>query len=328
VQAREWRFLPADKSGGFRAGNLVNTQGEAAMDKGAVDQTVFFMAIRSLEQTRSAQLLIDSIRSFGGPLGYCPIWIFSQGVSCENLKGTDVQVFPLAVPETVGHYLYAFKVYACSRAEEVATPSVRSLVWLSTECLIVQPPLLFDLGQAFDAAVRSVHIKNVGLLATEPLDDFWENVYQTVGVPDVQTMVESFIDAQHIRAYFNSHIFSANPSMGLFRRWFECFETLVADQAFQLTACQDERHQIFLHQAILSALIATSLNPERIRMLPPDYVYPYNLHQSVPPDRRAVVLNDLVCIAYDDRSLDPDKVDDIEIHEPLSAWLVSHRAAS
>jgi len=96
---------------------------------------------------------------------------------------------------------------------------------------------------------------------------------------------------------------------------------LVCDQAFQLDACQDERHQIFLHQAILSALIVTHLDPERVRTLPPDYSYPYNLHQSVPLDRRALALNDLVCIAYEDRSLDPHVVHDIAVDEPLRSWL-------
>jgi hypothetical protein len=67
--------------------------------------------------------------------------------------------------------------------------------------------------------------------------------------------------------------------------------------------------------------VVTLLDPERIRMLPPDYSYPYNLHQVVPPDRRALALNDLVSIAYEDRSLDPDVVDDIAIHEPLRSWL-------
>ena len=51
------------------------------------------------------------------------------------------------------------------------------------------------------------------------------------------------------------------------------------------------------------------------------YNYPYNLHQSVPPERRAVALNDLVCLTYEERSLDPKLMTDIEVHEPLRPWL-------
>lgn len=257
-------------------------------------------------------------------MSHCPIWLFEadpQRAPCDGLKDLDVRVIPLTVPDTVKHYWFAGKVYACARAEELANSGVRSLVWLSPDCLIIKPPLLFDLAPTFNVAVRPVHIRNIGLGATEPLDDFGGKVCETVGVQDIQTTVESFVDAQHIRAYFNSHVLAVNPSKGVFRRWFESFKSLVCDQEFQSSSCRDERHQIFLHQAVLSALIVTLLDPERIRTLPPEYSYPYNLHQRVPLDRQALALNDLVCIAYEDRSLDPNVVNDVDIDEPLRSWL-------
>jgi hypothetical protein len=297
------------------------------MGRTVVGQTVFLTRVSTAGQRSRARLLIDSLRSFGGSLCHCPIWLFEadpQGAPCGDLEGADVQILPLAVPDTVKHYWFAAKVYACARAEELVASGVRSLVWLSPDCMVVNPPLLFDLATSFDAAVRPVHVRNVGLPAAAPPDDFWKKVYETVGVHDIQTTVESFVDAQRIKAYFNSHILAVNPSKRLFRRWFECFESLVCDQEFQSDSCQDARHQIFLHPAVLSALIVTLLDPERIRTLPPDYSYPYNLHQRVPTDRRAVVLNDLVCVAYDDRSMDPELMNDIEVHEPLRSWLAAH----
>jgi hypothetical protein len=290
-------------------------------------ETVFLMLVSTVDQRSCARLLIDSIRSFGGPLRHCPIWVFEadpQGVPCKDLEAMGVRVLPLTVPDTVRHYWFASKVYACARAEELAVPTVRSLIWISYDCLIIQPPLLFDLTSSFDAAVRPVHHRNVGLPAAEPVDDFWKKVYETVGVQDVEVTVESFVDAQHIRAYFNSHAFAINPAKGLLRRWFERFESLVCDLEFQSGPCQDVQHQVFLHQAVLSALIATSLDPRRVRILPPEYSYPYNMHQSVPAERRAQALNDLVFIAYEDRALDPSVVDDIGIHEPLRSWLSIH----
>lgn len=290
-----------------------------------VDHTVFLTLVSTAGQRSCARLLVDSIRSFGGPLSHCPIWLFEADSQRASSQVQDVRVLPLAVPDTVKHNWFAGKVYACAQAEALAVPGARSLIWLSPDCLIIQPPLSFDLSLSpgFDAALRPVHIKNIGLDAGQPLDDFWKTVYETVGVDDIQTTVESFVDGQRIRAYFNSHALAVNPSKGLFRRWFECFESLVCDRTFQSGPCQDELHQIFLHQAVLSALIATSLDPERIRNLPPDYSYPYNLHGQVPAERRARALNDLVCIAYEDRPLDPDVMNDIEVHEPLRSWLSS-----
>ena len=166
-----------------------------------------------------------------------------------------------------------------------------------------------------------MHIQNIGLGADEPLNGFWAQIYKAVGVKDVPSTVQTFVDEQDIRAYYNSHIFSVNPSKGLLRQWYERFAALVTDADFQSQYCQDDGHHIFLHQAVLSALIATTLDPERVRALPPEYSYPYNLHQQVPADRRTDALNDLICIAYEKRPLDPTVVDDIVIHEPLRSWL-------
>ena len=76
----------------------------------------------------------------------------------------------------------------------------------------------------------------------------------------------------------------------------ECFEVLARDGEFQRKACGDELHQIFLHQAVLSALLLSRMEEGRIRILPSDYNYPYNLHGLVPQGRRARALNDLVSV--------------------------------
>jgi hypothetical protein len=61
--------------------------------------------------------------------------------------------------------------------------------------------------------------------------------------------------------------------------------------------------------------------PERIRVLPFEYNYPYNLQQSIPFEKRAQTLNDLVTVVFEDRSMNPDEMIDIKIKEPLRSWL-------
>jgi hypothetical protein len=292
-----------------------------------VDRTVFITLASTPGERYRARLLIDSLRAFGGALSRCPVWLFEAdpvAAPCAGLAGEGVRIIPLQVPDAVRHYYFSSKVAACAHAEAQAGPHVRSLVWLSADCLIVQPPLLFDLAPSLDATVRPVHIRNVGLDATAPLDDFWSGVYGVVGVQDVRQTVTSFIGGQRIRAYYNSHLLAVHPALGLLRRWLELFESLVRDRAFQSRACQDELHRVFLHQAALSALLSTALDPRRVRELPPDYSYPYNLHHDVPPARRAQALDALVCVACEGRTLDPAAVQDITIHEPLRSWLAAH----
>jgi hypothetical protein len=236
-------------------------------------------------------------------------------------------VVTLEVPAWVAGYEYGDKVYACMMAEESAGERVRSLVYLTADSLIVAPPLLFDLGTSHDAAVRPVHIRNVGLGAREAPDGFWRGVYAAAGVEDVPASVVSFVDQEHIHAYFNSAAFAVRPGAGIFRRWFECFEALVGDADFQAGPCADERHRIFLHQAVLSTLLATSLDPKRVRVLPETYGYPYNLHGDIAPERRAARLDDLVCAIYHHRSIDPRDVDDIQMSGELRQFIASRVGA-
>lgn len=294
-------------------------------------ETIFVTKFRSEAGKAKARLLIDSLRAFGGDLSLCEVWGFNvnpQEVSGRNLEGPAVRVIPLDVPANLLEYELGDKVYACARAEQLAPAETGTLVWIDISCLIAGPPTLYTLGENADVAVRPVHIRNVGLTASEPLDDYWREVYRAVGISDLETRVESFVDEQLIRPYYNTHAIAVNPAIGLLRRWLELFERLIGDQAFQAGACRDALHRIFLHQALLSAQIGADLAPERIRILPPEYNYPYNLHPSISAPRRAKALNDLATFAYEDRSLDPAVIDDIEIHEPLRSWLGAHAGSA
>jgi hypothetical protein len=286
---------------------------------------IFATVIQTADGKSRARLLIESLRAFGGSLQDCPFWLFATDpdIPCHDLADESVQVFPLNIPASVSGYVFAEKVAACARAEELAAQQgeTGALVSIDAECLIVNPPSLFALNSGMDAAVRPVHVRNVGLRATDPLDVYWQKIYESVGQPEVRFVVESFVDRQHLRAYFNSHAFSVNPRLGLMRRWLALFEQLVSDRPFQQAACADPFHQIFLFQALWSALLAASLSPERIRLLPPTYNYPYNLHAQVPAARRARALNDLVCLTYEGRSTNPDEIKDIDVTEPLRSWL-------
>jgi hypothetical protein len=291
------------------------------------EQIRFLLMFRSAEGERRARLVIESLRAFGGRLGDCPVWVFLPGAvgDLPALRGLgDVQCFPLAVEDRFSYYPFADKVYACARAEEMAGREVNSLIWLNLDCLIVNPPLLFDLATTFDAAFRPVHIRNIGSLAQEPLDEFWRPIYRTVGVADTPLTVESFVDAQRLRPYFNTHCFSIRPSTGVLRAWLGYFKALVVDREFQSGPCQDEQHQIFLHQAVLSALVTKSVDWERIRILPPEYSYPLHFQERVSPIHRSQTLNSLVCPVYEELDLHPDAPTGIQVLEPLQSWLIEH----
>jgi hypothetical protein len=284
-----------------------------------MNETRFLILFRSEAGERLARTVVESLRTFGGPLRDSEVWAFvldPERVShaLPNIEG--IQRFPLTVQEEY-RYPFAEKVYACAQAEEMAGPEVRSLVWLSLDCLIINPPLLFDLGSECDVAFRPVHHRNIGSPAHEPLDDFWQGIYRALGVDDLPYAVESFADGQILRPYLNTHCFAWNPATGLGRAWWNHFKALARDDTFQAGPCRDELHQIFLHQAILSTLVPKVLDWERVRLLPPEYNYPLNLLSEMPPDRRAPTLNRLVNAVYEDAF----PWGEIEVQEPLRSWL-------
>ena len=283
--------------------------------------TIFITAAYT-NRLPATRLLIDSLRAFGGKLADAPFWVFAPDP--EPVRGLETKytsVLPLTVPRPASAYPFGNIVAACACAEELAPAGTHSLIWIDSRVLVVQPPILFDLGPNSDAAFRPVHIRNVGLPPSEPLDAFWQGIYAAVGVDDISVTVTSFVDGQLLRAYFNSHAFTINPALGLMCRWYSLFQQLVSNAQFQSAACADERHQVFLFQALLSTLVASALKPARVRILPPIYNYPYNLQDRVPTGWRLAALNEAVCFTYEERSIHPNAVTGIEVREPLRAWL-------
>ncbi len=295
--------------------------------------TCFTSLVTSREAGRRLRLMIDSLRTFGGPSSRCPLWVFwgagyrPTDLMSEYNEKSGVAWFQLADEDRLPDYFFAHKVKACAQAEEMASKDVRSLVWLDPNCLVICPPAFFDLSPAFAAAFRPVHIQNVGSRADQPMDAFWSTIYRAIDIPEAPFTVQSFVDLQTLRPYFNTHLFSIDPSKGLLRAWQEYFMRLVADRQFQSGACSSELHQIFLHQAILSVLAAKLLPEQSIRILPPEYSYPLHLHAKIPPSRRIGCLNDLVCAVYEEQTPHIESLGEFEVREPLYSWLGKEQTA-
>lgn len=295
------------------------------MNERLVGKMTFVTAVLTPAQRSSVRLLVDSLRTFGGPLRECPVWILEmrpQAAPCGDLAGPGVDVVRLELPETLPRYYFTYKVYAWSQVEGWADPSVQSLVWLNPECLVVRPPMHFELIPPLVAAFRPVHHRNVGLPTGDALDPFWQGVYRAVDMDDAGYAVETFVEGQMLRPYYNTHLFALMPGQGIGRAWLEVFATLVQDEAYQAAACADELHKVFLHQAVLSALLAKQIGPDRIRVLPPEYSYPLHLHDRVPPARQPDSLNRLICPVYEQNLPYPDMLGGLAAEEPLSTWLM------
>ena len=163
---------------------------------GRAGHMCFMTLARSAEEARHSRLWIEMLRTFGGRLSKSPVWVFlpDPAVAVTWPDGENIRFVPLALDDDVRGYIFSDKVCACAQAEGMAADEFRSLVWLSSRCLIVSPPDLFDLAPAHHAALRPVHIPNVGSPADEPLDDYWGSIYRAIGTEGDALSVESFIE--------------------------------------------------------------------------------------------------------------------------------------
>lgn len=305
-------------------GNRCLHDSEVTMTGKPAGRIVFATFMSHPSQLPQVALLVESIRTFAGSFAKSNIWVFHDSQwsdSLRSLKGNGIKTIPLELPQGKSSYPFIGKIAACARTEEMTAGLYRSLVWIAPDCLVLRSPDLFDLDDIADAAVRPVHVRNVGSPFGEPPDGYWNGVFRAAGITDLRERVESFVDCRVLRAYYNTHAFAVNPSRGLMRSWLSLFLKLTSDLKFQKKHCTEEAHRIFLHQVSLSTILASELERTRIRILPEEYCYPYNLHESVPEDRKARTLNELVCIAYENRSLNPEKMTDIIVEEPLRTWL-------
>lgn len=284
----------------------------------------YITVISSQVEAQQVKLLIESLRRFGGRLGEYPVWLFCTDMKFSKgfSESDTLKLFHLKMDLPLRNYPLAEKVFACALAEEMAAlEGVQTLIWLNPDCLIFNPPELFILGDQYDAAFRPVHIRNVGSLANETLDGYWQRIYEVVRVNQVPYTIESFVDGQIIRPYFNTHCFAINPAKGILQAWRAYFLTLLLDKEFQDNFCNDASHQIFLHQVVLSALVMKSIQQKRLLILPPEYSYPLHLQDKLPVAKRVQILNQLVCMVYEDTTL----LEGIEIQEPILSWLKDNR---
>jgi hypothetical protein len=319
-----------------------------------------FSLVSSESDARCALLMLATLRHFGGALAHAPVHVFvcpwkgagGEGdagrPACAAVRhvedtlaesGLSATVTPLSAIEDVPRYPLAAKVTACAEAERVLMDGAsvrdglrmgdgaeeRTLTWMVAQTLVVAPPILLDLSSRDSrsrsrAAFRVVHISNVGSPAGEPLDDYWRYVYEAAGLDDASFSIESLVDRRSLRPYFNTHLFSVDAGLGLMAEWKTLFDSLVDDAAFQTGPCADERRKVFLHQAVLCALLVKRLGRDEITELPPSYSYPLHFHADVPSEHRAEHLGRLVCPVYEGRFSFEETLRDVTLKEPLQSW--------
>jgi hypothetical protein len=294
-------------------------------------RTVFATYAEGPGQARKVAVLVDSLRRRGGDLADAPWYVVADASAAAvldraGLAGT--KVLPLQLEAIAQDVPFAAKAYAAATVERLV-PGAETLAWMDPESLVLGPPRALVLGPAAAVALRPVFLVNaVGQAEGTPVDGYWARLYREAGVDGAAApAVESFVDGQRIRFYVNCGVIAWRPGRGIAREWARAFSAVLADEGFRGAHCADVRHQVFLHQAVLSAVLLARTAPAERRWLPADHGYPLGLHERVPVAKRARRLEDLACFIYDTLwDQQPDWLDRVPADEPLRSWLAdAHR---
>lgn len=148
-----------------------------------------------------------------------------------------------------------------------------------------------------------MHLKLLGSALDEPIDDFWQLIYVNCRV-DLQRVfpMQTVVDEQAIRAYFNAGLLVVRPERGLLRGWQANFERLSRLPVFEAYYRQSELYEIFMHQAVLAGTLLSSLRPDEFQQLPLEVNYPLHLHSRMPEKRRPSSLSQLITARYEEYS--------------------------
>ena len=143
----------------------------------SIKSSLVFTAVSSAFQLNNLKIMLRSLRSFGGEISQIPVIIFSSENSWLNEiseEFTSVELFNMEKDDF--KFYFQLKVKAAAQSEKLYKEEAASLIWLSPNCLIIKPPRHFILDNQFHAAFRPVHIKNIGLSPSLPVDGFWNDI--------------------------------------------------------------------------------------------------------------------------------------------------------
>ncbi len=283
--------------------------------------------VSSPEQERAVKALIRSIRERGGRHRGSAVYVVTadfEKLPCGSLKQDGVEILPLEMDRSFLDYPLAIKAFAAAQVEKKADAGTDTLIWLDPGVIVLKSLEALDLGKDFDVAVRPVTLANtIGIPPLAVPNDYWEPIYKETGL-DYRTLpaLETIADTVKIQPYFNCEVFSFNPRLGIAAEWARMLARFLKNGDYQKTVCSTFLRKLFLHQAVLSAVIASRVKRDRIKALPITSGYPFSQHMKLPVAKMASSLDEVAVVIFDRTWQQDGKwLERIPVCKQLHRWL-------
>jgi len=285
-------------------------------------------------QAENSLIFVDGFREFAGTMREAPIRIYLSdrlpdmpGIR-DALRDRGVEVRPFHPPEETRGFILAGKPAAAALAETGAEGEAEILAFLDTNVLMFREPEAFRLEREVDLGYRPVFHRNVGSLYDEPPDPYWSRIYALLRVdPSLLFPMEAAADKSVLRPYYNAGYLVVRPERGLLRKWAANFTACARDEEL-VGICGDELHNLFLHQAALSATIPSHLAGERTIRFPDTYNYPLFFEKFYPSQVAFDSLEGVVSIKTEFRFSDLPEGWEDELEAPAGVidWIRAHNS--
>jgi hypothetical protein len=280
----------------------------------------------------NAVLLAESLRAFAGKFSGSDIWVFMPDYgeqpseqAVDRLHRLGVKIVPFEIDRADLKLFFMSEINAVAIAESMAVDKHQIVVWMDSNTVVLREPAELELPGKFQLGYRPVHHLLVGSRFDQPLDPFWSLVYQICNVPKQRVFpMKPVVEDLQMRPYFNAGILVSRPQNGLFGKWKDTFVRNYRNVEFQPFYEKDRRYSIFLHQAILSAVILSIFDRDELLELPWTYNYPLHLFDKDQTEMRPDSLEELVTFRHEGFHQQASWRDRIPAGDALKHWLAAH----
>lgn len=276
-----------------------------------------------------ALLLAESIRTFAGEYSGQPfLLVYLPGTGQftdtqrEIIQSLEILLHPVELDPGVASFPFAGKVIASAAAEAFSEGKTTQLVWMDNGSLVVNPPDPLLLKEDIRMGYRPVDHLLIGSPYEEPLDDFWDYIYQSCGVSSekVYSMLTS-TDQVAMRPYINAGMLVVRPEEKLLAGWRDTFlDIYQAPRAHEFYE-GNSLYRIFIHQAVLAGCFIARYRPHEVVQLAPGVNYPLHMHTHYPSRLLPASMNELVSFRYEEYFSAQNWEQILPAHPPLSDWL-------
>lgn len=236
----------------------------------------------------------------------------------EAYPEKSVLVEPFTVPEGHRKFPFADKLVGAATAESMVDGT---LFWMDTDSVVFGDLSPLELRDGHVFAYRPVDKKLIGCGTEEPLTAFWQQIYGAFELEDSFEPMETGVEREAIRPYFNAGCFLLKTERKILQFWRDVFYAFIEREELKLFFEEQALYKIFVHQAVFTGAVLASTTPEERILLPDAVNYPIHFHGLHPLRESVKTSMNLISGRYDTYFNQDEESRDFPFDDETASWM-------